>query len=118
MKKILICDDSTTELTKLASILEQAQCLVYQAKNGEEALQLAKQHHPDLIFLDIVMPEMDGYAACRTMTKDPETKDIPIIFVSSKGAKADRIWAQMQGAKELIQKPYQDTSILEQVNAL
>ncbi|MEE9413376.1 MAG: response regulator [Methylococcales bacterium] len=118
MKKILICDDSPVEIINLAKILEETGCHVIKASNGEEAVKLAKKYKPDLIFLDIVMPEMDGYAACRELTKDPETKDLPVVFVSSKGQKADRLWAQMQGAKDLVQKPYQDSEILNHIQAI
>lgn len=118
MKTILICDDSATEIVNLASILEGAGCKVIKANNGAEAVALAKQHKPDLIFMDIMMPEMDGYAACRELTKSLETKGSPVVFISSKGQKADRMWAQMQGAKDLIQKPYQDKDILDKVASL
>lgn len=118
MKTILICDDSPVELTNLSTILEAEGHHVLKANNGNEALAMAQENKPDLIFLDIVMPDMDGYAACRELTNGAETKDTPVVFVSSKGQKADRIWAQMQGAKDLIQKPYEASQILEQVNAL
>lgn len=113
MKKILICDDSATELLKLSTILENAGCTVIQTNDANKMIQLAKDNKPDVIFLDIVMPEKDGYATCRELTADAETKKIPVIFVSSKGKKADRVWAQMQGAKNLIQKPYLDQQILD-----
>ncbi|MCH9696521.1 MAG: response regulator [Gammaproteobacteria bacterium] len=118
MKKILICDDSPTEIINMAKILEQAGCQVIKAGNGKEAIKKAKKYRPDLIFLDIVMPEMDGFAACRELTNSPETKNLPVVFVSSKGQKADRLWAQMQGAKDLIQKPYQDTDLINHVKAV
>ncbi len=118
MKTILICDDSATEINNLTRILEGGGHNVLKATNGSEALGLAKQHKPDLIFMDIVMPEMDGYAACRELTNSPETKDVPVVFVTSKGQKADRMWAQMQGGKALVQKPYQENEILDQVAAL
>lgn len=113
MKKILICDDSATELLKLSTILKNAGCTVIQTNDANKMIQLAKDNKPDIIFLDIVMPEKDGYATCRELTADTETKKIPVIFVSSKGKKADRVWAQMQGAKNLIQKPYHDQQILD-----
>ncbi len=115
MKTILICDDSTTEIANLSRILINAGHQVVKAENGLEAVKQAKIHKPDLIFMDIVMPDMDGYAACRELTNDPDTKDFPVVFVSSKGQKADRMWAQMQGGKALIQKPYEEQQILEQV---
>lgn len=113
MKKVLICDDSPTDLANLSGILEGAGCLVTKTNDGNKMIQLTKDNNPDLIFLDIVMPEKDGYATCRELTTDADTKDTPVIFVSSKGKKADRVWAQMQGAKDLIQKPYEDQQILD-----
>ncbi|MEE9425221.1 MAG: response regulator [Methylococcales bacterium] len=118
MKTILICDDSPVEIINLAKILETTGCHIIKASNGQEAVKLAKKHKPDLIFLDIVMPEMDGYAACRELTNSPETKNMPVVFVSSKGQKADRLWAQMQGAKDLVQKPYEDNEIIKHVQAV
>lgn len=118
MRTILICDDSPIEIIKLTKILNGAGCNVIKASNGQEAITLAKKHQPDLIFMDIVMPKMDGYAACRELTSSPETKNSPVVFVSCKGQKADRLWAQMQGAKDLVQKPYQDSEILNHVQSV
>lgn len=113
MKKVLICDDSTTDLTRLATILEAEDCFVIKSTAGLDVLGLAKRHAPNVIFLDIVMPDKDGFAICRELLNDNETKNIPIIFVSSKNKKADHVWAKMQGARALIAKPYSDKEILE-----
>jgi twitching motility two-component system response regulator PilH len=85
------------------------------AVSGKEALEKARADHPDLIFMDVVMPEMDGFAACRELTKDCTTKKIPVVFVSSKNSEADRVWAELQGAKAYITKPYTADQILDQV---
>ncbi|MGZ8190879.1 MAG: response regulator [Methylococcaceae bacterium] len=106
IQKILICDDSQTDLINLKNALKDTHCMLITACDGEEAIKKAKAEKPDIVFLDIVMPGMDGYAACRSLRDDPDTKNIPVIFVSSKHQKADRVWAQMQGAKDLIAKPY------------
>jgi twitching motility two-component system response regulator PilH len=71
-----------------------------------------------LIFLDVVMPDMDGYELSRQLKTDPKTKAIPIWFVSSKNQKADHIWAKMQGAKGLIGKPYSADQVLDVVRGL
>ncbi|MBK8817087.1 MAG: response regulator [Methylococcaceae bacterium] len=118
IQKILICDDSATDLANLRNALGSTNCILVTAGNGEEAFKKAKSEKPDVIFLDIVMPGMDGYACCRTLRDDPETKHIPVIFVSSKHQKADRVWAQMQGAKDLIAKPYEAKEILDKLAAL
>ena len=62
------------------------------------------------------MDEVDGYKACRQMREDAETKDIPVIFVSSKSQRADRIWAEKQGGRGFITKPYTKEDIIEQIN--
>ncbi|ESS67175.1 protein PilH [Methyloglobulus morosus KoM1] len=118
IQKILICDDSPTDLANLKNALDGTDCILVTAVNGEEVVQKAKSEKPDVIFLDIVMPGMDGYAACRALRDDPETKSIPVIFVSSKHQKADRVWAQMQGAKDLIAKPFEAKEITDKLSAL
>lgn len=114
-KKILVVDDSSAELANIKSILTDAGYMVVTASNGKESLEKAKSEQPAMIFLDIVMPEMDGYEACRNLVHDPATKNIPIVFVSSKSQKADRVWGQLQGAKGYVSKPYTRDQIMEQI---
>ncbi len=116
--KVLLVDDSPTDLAKLKSIVTDAGCLVLTASNGREALEKAKAERPDVIFLDIIMPEMDGYEACRELSSDQQTKDIPVVFVTSKGQKADRVWAKMQGGKALVAKPFTPEDIVAHLNAI
>jgi twitching motility two-component system response regulator PilH len=115
INKVLIVDDSAADRTNLENIVKQAGCTVVTANSGKEAIDIARNEKPDIIFMDIVMDEMDGYEAARTITNDSELKAIPLIFVSSKKQKADRVWAKMQGAKELISKPYTPEQILSQL---
>lgn len=117
MSKALIVDDSPAELANLRSILTGAGWHTVTASNGTEAVQKALIEKPALILCDIVMPDMDGYEACRQLQAHPETKSIPVVFVSSKNQKADQLWAKMQGAKALIGKPYQPEQILETLKA-
>ena len=63
------------------------------------------------------MPDMDGYEACRKLTNDADTKHIPVVFVTSKGQKADRVWAMMQGGKDLVSKPFTADDIVAQIDA-
>jgi twitching motility two-component system response regulator PilH len=69
-----------------------------------------------MVFMDIVMDDLDGYGACREITRDAETSDIPVVFVSTKNQRADRIWAEKQGAKALISKPVDSAVIVENLN--
>ncbi len=117
INKVLVVDDSAADLTNLKSIVSSTGCVVLCASNGKEALQLAKAEIPDIIFMDIIMPDMDGYEATRRLSNDPQTRNIPIIFVSSKNQKADKLWGQMQGGKGYITKPYSEDQVVDQIKA-
>jgi twitching motility two-component system response regulator PilH len=116
-KKILIVDDSPVELANLRSLLSDHGYDTVTATTGREAVDRALAESPSLILLDILMPDMDGYEACRRLRADAKTKTIPVVFVSSKNQKADQIWATMQGAKALVGKPYTPEQILQTVRA-
>lgn len=115
VKKALVVDDSSTELANIKAILSSAGYLVVTASSGKESLEKARSEQPSIIFLDIVMPEMDGYEACRSLVQDPATKNIPIVFVSSKSQKVDKVWGQLQGAKGYVSKPYTADQIIDQL---
>lgn len=114
-KKILIVDDSEADLKHLEQIVSGADYIAITARSGQEAIERARSDKPSLILLDIIMQGMDGFSACREMTRDPALSGIPIVFVSSKNQKADHLWASRQGAKGLISKPYQDEDIINQL---
>lgn len=118
INKVLVVDDSSADLLNLQQIIEKAGYATLTAKSGKEAVEIAKSQKPDVIFLDVIMQEMDGFEACRTLTKDADTKSIPVIFVTSKNQKADRVWAEMRGAKAFISKPYTKDAILEQLKSI
>jgi twitching motility two-component system response regulator PilH len=115
INKVLVVDDSPAELTNLRKIVADLGCIVISASNGVQAVELAKSEKPDLIFMDIIMPDMDGYEATRKLSNDPAVKHIPIIFVSSKNQKADKLWGQMQGGKGYITKPFTPDQIVKQI---
>ncbi len=117
INKIMVVDDSTVDLLNIQNIVKDAGYTVVTASSGKEAIDKSVTDMPDLIFMDVVMQQMDGYQACRDITHNPATKHIPIVFVTSKGQKADRMWAEMQGGKSLVQKPYTPAQIIEQINA-
>jgi twitching motility two-component system response regulator PilH len=116
IRKILCVDDMVVELSNLKNILTEAGYEVTTAHSGKAAIEtIAASGNPDLIFMDIVMPEVDGFTACRKLANDEATKDIPVIFLSSKGEQADKVWAQLQGGKAYITKPFQKNEILDQI---
>jgi twitching motility two-component system response regulator PilH len=115
IRRVLCVDDAKADLLNIEKIVSGAGHITSLATTGREAVQKAKSDKPDLIFLDVNMPEMDGFAATRELRKDAETKNIPIILVTSKNQKADKLWAQMQGASGYVTKPYTPEQILEQL---
>ena len=111
--KALIVDDSATDLSHLRAILLDAGWMVATAANGEQALERARNDRPSIIFMDIVMPQLDGYGASRALAGDPSTRGIPVVFVSTKNTKADQVWARAQGGKALIAKPFSADQIVD-----
>ena len=115
VRKVLCVDDSAAELVLIKKIVLSMNLDFFSATNGKDAIQFAKSELPDLIFLDIVMLGMDGFAVMRELHKDPATKNIPVVFVSSKSQKADQAWAKMQGAQGFVPKPISEEAILEEI---
>ena len=105
MPLILIVDDSPTEVHVMQKALEKHGYRTAAAADGAEGVRLAREMSPDLIFMDIVMPGMNGYQATRALANDPKTRTIPIIMVTSKGQETDRIWGLRQGAIDYMVKP-------------
>jgi twitching motility two-component system response regulator PilH len=118
INKILIVDDSPTDMKKLQQIVADAGYLTITAASGKEAVAKAKSEHPDAILLDIIMDDMNGFQVCRAITSDDTTKDIPVVLVSSKDEKTDKVWGQEQGAKAYVTKPYTPEQILGELKAL
>ncbi len=116
IKNILVVDDNIAERENIASILEAGHYTVEAANSGEEALKMLESYTPDLIFMDIVMPDMDGFYACREITNNEKTSHIPVVFVSSKIDEVDKVWGVLQGAKGHISKPYSDNEILQAIS--
>ena len=117
-KKILVVDDSLTDLKNLEQIVTEGGYSVVTASSGKEAVTKAKDEQPDAILLDVIMKDMNGFQACRAITSGEDTRDIPVILVSSKGEKTDRIWGEEQGAKGYIVKPFTKQQILDTLRSL
>lgn len=113
--KILVVDDSAPDRVNLETVLNEAGYSVVAASSGAEALTVATSESPDMIFMDIVMGDMDGYQACRKLKESDGTRDIPVVMVTSKAQKVDRMWATQQGATGYVTKPYTSEQICEQI---
>ncbi|HPV61789.1 MAG TPA: response regulator, partial [Thauera aminoaromatica] len=91
---------------------------VLTAENGEQAIARSRSDHPDLILMDVVMPGMNGYQATRTISRDDDTRDIPIIMCTSKGQETDKIWGMRQGALDYLVKPVDHDELLARIRAM
>ena len=102
---ILIVDDSRTVLASLKKILQQGGFQSITAINGEEGVQMAKQHKPNMILMDLVMPGINGFQATRMIRRDPETENIPIIIISGNEQASEKFWGTRIGANGFLPKP-------------
>jgi twitching motility two-component system response regulator PilH len=115
IKKILIVDDSPTERHFLGELLTKNGFQIMTLESGEEAVLKTKELMPDLIWMDVVMPGMNGFQATRTISRDEATKNIPIIMCTSKNQETDMVWAKRQGAVEYVVKPVDSQELLNKI---
>lgn len=118
MAKVLIVDDSPTEVHILSKLLDKEGYQVVVAVNGEEGIAKAKQEIPDLILMDVVMPGLNGFQATRKIHRNASTKHIPIIIVTTKDQDTDREWGMRQGASDYLVKPIDTTELAEKLKNL
>jgi len=118
IRRILIVDDSPTERHVLNDMVTKSGYEVMSSDNGEDAIQKAKSLRPDLILMDVVMPGLNGFQATRAISRDPDTRAIPIILCTSKSQETDKIWGMRQGARDYIVKPVNRDELLEKIAAI
>lgn len=118
MNKVLIVEDSATQRQMIAEFLVGNDFRVSTARNGREALESVQECRPDLVVLDIIMPEMNGYDVCRHLKTDPLTRKIPVILCSSKSSEVDRYWGAKIGADAYIGKPFQQSELINTIQQL
>lgn len=115
-RRVLIVDDSLSDLRLLSQILMRQGYQVLQASDGNMALQIAERAMPDLILLDIQMPDLDGYATCQQLKATGALKDIPVIFVSGFSKTLDKVKAFQLGGVDYVTKPFQEDELLARVH--
>lgn len=118
MAHILIVDDSPTEVMMLSDIVRKGGHRVSTASTAAEGITLARDERPDLILMDIVMPEMNGFQATRSLSRDPLTAEIPVIIVTNKTMETDRAWGMRQGARDFVVKPVRERDLLDRIGLL
>jgi twitching motility two-component system response regulator PilH len=118
MTTVLIVDDSSTLREMISGLLIKSGMTVLEAKDGVEAKEKILANPPQLIVLDIVMPNMNGYELCRWIKTNPATEEVPVIMCSSKSEDFDRYWGMKQGADAYITKPFRPVEMVETVKHL
>jgi CheY-like chemotaxis protein len=116
--KVLVVDDSATVCAALKKILQSVGCLVELAPDAESGLDLAKLHKPDLIFLDIVLPRMNGFSALRQLRRDPHCRDIPVIMISGNEGATELFFGSAISADDFMKKPFSRSEVFARVERL
>jgi len=117
-RRVLIVDDSATIVAALRKMLRSAGCLTLEALNAENGLELVRREKPDLVFLDIVLPGMNGFAALRLMRKDPLTQHIPVIMISGNEQATEQFYAKRIGADDFMKKPFSRHEVFARIESL
>lgn len=103
---VLAVDDNEDNLVLLSQVLESLECFVISAKNGKTAILMAQKYQPDLILLDIMLPDLDGIEAIRQLKQNPETEKIPIVAITAMARTEDRDRILNAGCDDYVKKPY------------
>jgi two-component system cell cycle response regulator len=116
--RVLVVDDVEVNVRLLEAKLSAEYFTVLTASNGAAALRLAHDEHPDIILLDVMMPEMDGFETCRRLKADPQTAEIPVVMVTALSDVADRVRGLQSGADDFLTKPVNDVALFARVRSL
>ena len=116
--RMLVIDDSPTIVALLKRMLQQNQYEVLEAFDAESGIEIARREVPDLIFLDIVLPGMDGFNALRTLRRDPATRDVPIIMISGNAQATEQFYVQRIGADDFMKKPFSRAEVFNRIETL
>jgi twitching motility two-component system response regulator PilH len=116
--RVLLVDDSPTIVALLRKLLRQNGYETLEAGDAETGIELARSEQPDLIFLDIVLPGMNGFAALRALRRDPLTKAIPIIMISGNVAATEQFYVQRIGADDFMKKPFSRAEVFSRIEVL
>ncbi len=117
-KKILVIDDEVDLVDTITFRLEAAGYSVISANNGQEGLKKARDEKPDLILLDVMMPNLDGYQVCRMLKFDARFEDIPIIMLTARGQDKDKAIGEDVGADVYLTKPFNGKDLLAKIDKM
>ena len=118
MARILIVDDSPSQLMGIRRIVEKLGHEAITAEDGAQGVELARRELPDLVLMDVVMPNLNGFQATRSICRDEATRHIPVVLVTTKDQDTDRVWGMRQGARAYITKPFNEVDLGEVIAQL
>lgn len=118
MNRILLVEDSPTQAYTTTKMLEKNGYTVIHVANGQDAVNCALEETPDLVIMDIVMADGNGFEATRKLARNESTRHIPVVMLSSKDQATDRLWAKRQGAKDYLVKPVQEQELVRTISGL
>jgi twitching motility two-component system response regulator PilH len=118
MARILLIEDSPTDTAVLTRLLERHGHQVMASGSAEDGIEVCKRELPDVVLMDVVLPGMNGFQATRALSREPSTKAIPVLIVSTKGMETDRAWGMRQGARDYIVKPPSEDALIARINQL
>lgn len=116
MKKLLIADDEAGIRSLVRMTLDDGGFEILEASTGREALELARKHHPDLVLLDVMMPDTSGIEVCRGLKDDPDTSTITIIMLTAKAQESDFEEGEAAGADDYFTKPFSPVALVRKVD--
>ena len=117
MARILIVDDSPSQLMGMKRIVEKLGHEAVTAEDGAAGVEAAKSNLPDLILMDVVMPNLNGFQATRAISKEATTAQIPVVLVTTKDQETDKVWGMRQGARDYIVKPVDADELVSKIRA-
>ncbi|MDY6939876.1 MAG: response regulator [Cyanobacteriota bacterium] len=118
MSTILVVEDSPAQRTMIVNLLKHHGMDAIEAKGGAEALQYMQTKCPDLVILDIIMPNPNGYDICRNIKRNSATQHVPVVMCSCKGEEFDRYWGMKMGADAYVAKPFHPDELMSAVKQL
>jgi len=118
MNTVLVVEDSATDLEIISLYLKQAGLIVVVAKTSQEAQERLHEGQPNLIILDVILPDQSGFELCRELKNNPITNKIPIVISSSKNTDVDKLWGNMLGADAYIAKPVDKLELIKTIQTL
>ncbi|RXR07248.1 twitching motility response regulator PilH [Pseudoxanthomonas composti] len=118
MARILIVDDSPSQLLGIQRIVEKLGHESITAEDGAAGVEVAKRELPDMVLMDVVMPNLNGFQATRTLSRESTTRHIPVVLVTTKDQDTDRMWGLRQGAKAYLTKPFSEDELSEVIERI